>query len=198
MEIRKNILSSYATEAIQPCQTQPDAMIGSHSKMEKRKDALVFSVYHIILVGSFRPGSINGLHSFRMGTVFKQIQSVYSFICFQNTVVCFCCFWCSLLSDLRFSESAFSSLLTDPNSFEISSLTYVWTSLVKIFVIFPSFGINLGPCKSNMYKFHFFMLSMIPILLIPSKIGTVFVDTFAKNLNCPKLYDQTPCQIGKV
>jgi len=61
-------------------------------------------------------------------TVFKQIQSVYSFICFPNTVVCFCCFWCSLLSDLRFSEGAFSSLLTDPNSFEISSLTYVWTS----------------------------------------------------------------------
>jgi len=96
-------------------------------------------------------------------------------------------------------ENVFSSLLSDPNSFEIIFLIYVWTSLVKIFVIFPSFGINLGLCKSNVYKFHFFMLSMIPKLLIAvSKIGDVSASTFAKNLNCPKLYDQTSCQIGKV
>ena len=87
--------------------------------------------------------------------------------------------------DIRFSEGVFS-LLTDPNSLRINSLTYVWTSWVKIFVILSSFGINLGPCKSDLYQFYFFMLSMNPKLLIAvSKIGTVSINAFAKNLDCP-------------
>jgi hypothetical protein len=28
--------------------------------------------------------------------------------------------------------------------------------LVKIFIIFPSFGVNSGPCESNVFKFYFF------------------------------------------
>ena len=132
------------------------------------------------------------------GTVFQQIQSVYSFTFWPNTADCCSCFWGSRLIDIRFSEWVFS-LLTDPNSFEISSLTYVWTSLVKIFVILPSFGIDLGPCKSDLYRFHFLMLSMNPKLLVAvTKIWTVSVSAFVKNLNFPWSYTQTSCQNGKV
>ena len=51
---------------------------------------------------------------------------------------------------------------------------------------FPLLELILGPCISDLYQFYFFMISMNPKLLMAvTKIETVFIRAFAKNLDCP-------------